>query len=138
MAKRGTTAPIDVDQLEKLCALQATDVEIAAWFDTSVRTIERRRKEAKFAEVMERGKARGRISIRRAQMKMLEAGNATMGIWLGKQYLGQTDQVEYRGEITLAAMIAIPRGIPDFPAPEPLQLSRSTEDEDALDVQGKT
>jgi hypothetical protein len=141
LAKRGTTVAIDLDQLEKLCALQATDVEVAAWFNVSTRTIERRRKEAKFAEIMERGKARGRISIRRAQMKMLENGNATMGIWLGKQYLGQTDQVEYRGELTLAAMVVIPRAIPDtpgFPEPEPLQLSRSNEDDDALDIPTKT
>ena len=42
---------------------------------------------------MERGKARGRISVRRMQMKLLEEGNATMGVWLGKQILGQVDQV---------------------------------------------
>jgi hypothetical protein len=40
---------------------------------------------------MARGKGKGRVSIRRAQMKLLEAGNATMGVWLGKQYLGQRD-----------------------------------------------
>jgi hypothetical protein len=40
---------------------------------------------------MERGKAKGRISIRRMQMKLLEEGNATMGVWLGKNVLGQTD-----------------------------------------------
>ena len=43
------------------------------------------------------GKAKGKISIRRAQLKMLEAGNATMGVWLGKQYLDQTDELEIRG-----------------------------------------
>ena len=40
---------------------------------------------------MTRGRAKGRISVRRAQMKLLEAGNATMGVWLGKQLLGQRD-----------------------------------------------
>jgi len=40
---------------------------------------------------MARGKGKGRLSIRRAQMKLLEKGNATMGVWLGKQYLGQRD-----------------------------------------------
>ena len=84
---------IDVIELEKLCSLQCTDIEIAAWFNVSVRTIESRRKNPKFAEAMERGKARGRISVRRAQMRLLEAGNATMGIWLGKQLLGQKDIV---------------------------------------------
>ena len=72
--------------------LQCTDEEIAAWFGVSTRTIERRRLQPGFAEVMQRGKAKGRISIRRLQMKLLEEGNATMGVWLGKQLLGQNEQ----------------------------------------------
>src|SRR5438093_12960308 len=86
--------PIDLDELEKLSAMQCTDEEVAAWFGVSTRTIERRRKSPAFAEVMERGRAKGRISIRRAQLKMLEDGNATMGVWLGKNYLQQTDSME--------------------------------------------
>ena len=83
--------PIDALYLEKLCSLQCTNAEIAAWFGCSERTIEKRSKEPELAEVMARGKGKGRVSIRRAQMKLLEAGNATMGVWLGKQYLGQRD-----------------------------------------------
>jgi hypothetical protein len=82
---------IDLEQLEKLCSLHCTDPDIAAYFGCTVRTIENRRKEQEFAEVMERGRAKGRISVRRAQMKLLEGGNATMGVWLGKQLLGQRD-----------------------------------------------
>src|SRR5580765_6836051 len=111
MAQRGTTARIDAVELEKLCAMQATDEEIAAWFGVSTRTIERRRKVRKFADVMDRGRAKGRLSVRRMQMKLLEAGNATMGVWLGKQYLGQTDQLEQRAEISLSAVLALPRGM---------------------------
>ena len=84
---------IDLESLEKLCQLQCTDQEIAGWFGVSTRTIENRRKQPEFAEVMERGRAKGRISVRRAQMKMLEGGNGTMGVWLGKQVLGQRDVV---------------------------------------------
>lgn len=84
---------IDLEQLEKLCALQCTDVEIAAWFQVSLRTIEKRRRLAKFADAMQRGRAKGRISVRRHQMKLLEAGNATMAVWLGKQLLGQRDLI---------------------------------------------
>src|SRR5690348_16795643 len=98
MAKRGITARIDLAELEKLCVLQCTDVEIAAWFGVTTRTIERRRKAKEFAEIMDRGKAKGRISVRRQQMKLLESGNATMGVWLGKQLLGQTDH--YSHDIT--------------------------------------
>jgi hypothetical protein len=94
---------IDLVELEKLCTLSCTDEEIAAWFGTSTRTIERRRREPKFAEIMARGKAKGRISVRRMQMKLLEQGNATMGVWLGKQLLGQRDQIatEVRPRISL-------------------------------------
>ena len=95
MAKRGTTAKIDLAELERLSAMQCTDEEIGAWFGVTTRTIERRRKVRKFAEVMDRGKAKGRISVRRQQMKLLEAGNATMGVWLGKNILGQVDQVRH-------------------------------------------
>jgi hypothetical protein len=82
---------IDLVELEKLCVLQCTDEEMAAWLGVSVRTLESRRKQPQFAEVMNRGKVKGRISVRRAQMKLLDAGNATMGVWLGKQLLGQRD-----------------------------------------------
>lgn len=95
MAQRGTTAKIDLAELERLCAMQATDEEIAAWFNVTTKTIERRRKKKAFAEVMNRGKAKGRISVRRAQLKLLEAGNATMGVWLGKNILHQVDEVRH-------------------------------------------
>src|SRR5438552_16855587 len=85
--------PIHIDpmELEKLCALQCTDEEIAAWFGTSTRTIETRRKQPQFAGAMQRGKVKGRVSVRRTQMKLLEAGNAMIAVWLGKQLLGQRD-----------------------------------------------
>ena len=71
--------------------LHCTDEELAAFFTVSTRTIESRRRQPQFAEVMNRGKAKGRIAVRRQQMKLMEAGNAAMGIWLGKQLLGQRD-----------------------------------------------
>jgi hypothetical protein len=82
---------LDMVELEKLCALGCTHEELAAWFGCSVRTIENYAKKTEVAEVMARGRAKGRISVRRAQLKLLEKGNATMGVWLGKQLLGQRD-----------------------------------------------
>jgi hypothetical protein len=96
MAQRGTRAKIDLAELERLSAMQCTDEEIAAWFGVTTRTIERRRKVKKFAVVMDRGKAKGRISVRRQQMKLLESGNSTMGVWLGKNILGQVDEVRHQ------------------------------------------
>ena len=110
MAERGTRAEIDRNELERLCVLHCTDEELAGWFGVTTRTIERRRLEPAFAQVMERGKAKGRISIRRMQMKLLEQGNATMGVWLGKQLLGQTDQLsfEMRGQPVLIVIPSAP------------------------------
>jgi hypothetical protein len=105
LAERGTRTEIDLTELEKLSQLQCTDEEIAAWFNVSPRTIERRRLEPEFAEVMTRGKAKGRISVRRMQMKLLEEGNATMGVWLGKQILGQTDQISVDTSIQVAVLL---------------------------------
>ncbi len=104
--------------------MQCTDEEIAHWFSVTTKTIERRRKEPEFAEVMERGKAKGRISLRRQQLKLLEAGNATMGVWLGKQYLGQTDEIRHDVSFQGFALM-LPRGMP-----EPL----SPDDEHVIDV----
>ena len=106
MARRGTAANINLGELEKLAAMQCTDEEIAAWFGVSTRTIERRRKSRVFAEIIERGKAKGRISLRRAQLKMLEDGNSTMGVWLGKQYLGQRDEVAVSSMQTISVTIS--------------------------------
>jgi len=107
---RGTTVKIDLAEPERLSAMQCTDEEIAAWFKGTTRTIERRRKKRAFAEVTDRGKAKGRISVRRMQMKLLEQGNATMGVWLGKQILGQTDEVRHEVNGTLAHLsVILPR-----------------------------
>jgi hypothetical protein len=127
MARRGTTAKIDLVELEKLCVLQCTDEELAAWFNVTTRTIERRRKKKSFAEVMARGKAKGRISVRRMQMKLLENGNATMGVWLGKNILGQTDEVHHQFD-PLRACVSIV--LPRLP-PEPL---KEIDDENTIDI----
>jgi hypothetical protein len=89
--------PINLADLEKLCAMQCTDVELAAWFRVSLRTIQNRRKQPKFAEHMERGRAQGRMTVRRAQFRLLEAGNASIAIWMGKQVLGQRDTMQIAG-----------------------------------------
>jgi hypothetical protein len=90
-------AQIDLRELEKLSSLQCSDEEIAAWFGVSVRTIQTRRKQSLFAEAMRRGQARGRISVRRAQWRLLEAGNGPIAVWLGKNLLGQKDTMQITG-----------------------------------------
>ena len=84
---------IDVVELEKLCGMQCTDEEIAAFFGVSKRTIERRRKVAKFSEAMEQGKAKGRVSVRRNLFRLASAGNIAAAIFLAKNLLGYKDFV---------------------------------------------
>jgi hypothetical protein len=84
-------AQIDLEELGKLAALQCTDEEVAAWFGVSTRTIERRRKAAEFNDVMDRGKAKGRVSLRRSLWKLAHAGNPAANIFLSKNLLGYRD-----------------------------------------------
>ena len=130
MARRGTTAKIDLVELEKLCVLQCTDEELAAWFNVTTRTIERRRKKKSFAEVMARGKAKGRISVRRMQMKLLENGNATMGVWLGKNILGQTDEVHHQIDARSVSVCVMVPGS----SPSPSEALKQIDDENTIDV----
>src|SRR4051812_49206899 len=84
---------IDLAELEKLCGMQCTDEEIAAFFGVSTRTIERRRKIQRFGEVMDRAKAKGRVSVRRSLFKLAAAGNVAAAIFLSKNLLGYRDVV---------------------------------------------
>jgi hypothetical protein len=77
--------------VEKLCALQCTDEEIASFFSVSSRTIERRKKQPAFAEAMARGKARGRLSLRRSLWGLAAKGNPAANIFLSKNLLGYKD-----------------------------------------------
>ncbi len=81
-------AKIDLVELEKLCTLQCTDEEIAAFFGVSTRTIERRRRVQKYADVMDRAKAKGRVSVRRHLFRLANAGNIAAAIFLAKNLLG--------------------------------------------------
>ena len=82
---------IDLAELEKLCGLQCTDAEIAAFFGVSTRTIVRRRRVQKFNEIMENARAKGRVSVRRALFKLANAGNVAAAIFLSKNLLGYRD-----------------------------------------------
>lgn len=92
---------IDETQFKKLCGLQCTEEEIAGFFDCSVDTIERWCKRVfkqTFAEAFKNYSAGGKVSLRRYQFELAKK-NAAMAIWLGKQYLGQTDAVEMTANI---------------------------------------
>lgn len=120
MAGRGRPRKqIDQDQFEKLCGLQCPLDEIADFFDCSPDTVENWCKRTyqddngrpmTFSEVFTQKRGRGKISLRRAQFELAKK-NAAMAIFLGKQYLGQSDtpvQDGKTGEI-LASLQALIR-----------------------------
>ena len=76
---------IDGEQVKKLAALQCTYQEMAAFFDCDETTLRRN-----FASVIKEGKEAGKMSLRRYQFELAKK-SAAMAIFLGKNYLNQTD-----------------------------------------------
>ena len=108
---------IDQKQFEKLCELQCTLAEIAGWFPCSEDTIERwcrRTYKSGFNAVYAEKREAGKISLRRAQFRLAEK-NAAMAIFLGKQYLGQSDDPgkHAKGETTEDKLDRLLDGISD-------------------------
>lgn len=86
----------DRKEFEGLCALQCTQAEICSFFDCDHKTLTKWVKQeyhADYSQVYKEKAERGKISLRRWQFKQAEK-SATMAIFLGKQYLGQTEKLE--------------------------------------------
>lgn len=82
---------IDYELVEKLAYIQCTQEEISSILGISTRTLQ---KDKEFLRIYKNGMDNGKMSLRRLQWKAAEKGNNTMLIWLGKQYLNQTDKQE--------------------------------------------
>lgn len=90
---------------ESLCGLQCTKLEICDWFDIEDDTLERLIKEKYgkgFSEIFQRKRNIGKTSLRRKQWKLAET-NPAMAIFLGKNYLDQTDKqsIEQTSSVTI-------------------------------------
>lgn len=87
------------ENFDKLLALQCTRREIAAFYGRSEDWIADRVQDVKgmtFQQYSALVKPKGLVSLRRKQMEMALAGDRTMLVWLGKQYLGQADKMDSR------------------------------------------
>lgn len=90
--------PFDKRQFEAMCRIHCTEKEICdilgyAKHDTlnaKLKVIYGKTFEEVYPEFASQGKA----SLRRMQWKSAESGSNAMLIWLGKQYLGQSDKQE--------------------------------------------
>jgi len=79
---------IDLNLVEQLATIQCTQEEIAQVLGVSVRTLQRNKE---FCQLYKKGQDEGRASLRRYQWKAAAGGDRTMLVWLGKQYLSQSD-----------------------------------------------
>ncbi len=89
-------ATINQKVFESLCAIQCTQEEILSVLNISDKTLNswcNSTYDKNFSEVFKEKRQGGKASLRRNQWRMAEK-NPTMAIWLGKQYLNQTDNVE--------------------------------------------
>jgi hypothetical protein len=85
---------IDKKQFESLCGIQCTLEEVCQFFDCDEKTLNKWCKENyrdTFSHVFKTKRGVGRVSLRRAQYQAALKGNSSLLIWLGKQYLDQTD-----------------------------------------------
>jgi len=89
------TKEIDYNMFVNLCKIQCTEAEVCSVLEVTDKTLNLRLKDKYgqgFSEVFKKFAEHGKASLRRFQFKSAEGGNATMQIWLGKQYLNQKDR----------------------------------------------
>jgi hypothetical protein len=109
--------PIDLSVVENLAAIGATDEEIARLLGMSVTKFSPMKKEVpELAEALEKGKANGKLSLRRKMFKTAMVGNIfQMQMFLAKNLLGYSDnqRVEHSGEIGVKEKV-VPTPDPDM------------------------
>ncbi len=90
------------EQFEALCRMWCTESEICSFFATTDKTLSKwlkRQYKMTFSEAYKKFSEEGNISLRRAQFKSaIDRENVTMQIWLGKQYLGQSEEFHVKAE----------------------------------------
>ncbi len=87
---------IDYKKLDSLCFIQCTGEEISAILDIDYSNLNKKLKNETgktFTQYYAEKRSGGKMSLRRRQFAMSET-NPTMAIWLGKNWLGQSDKTE--------------------------------------------
>jgi hypothetical protein len=99
MAKMKTKplAEIDWEQVDKMCGIHCTGEEIAGILGVDYDTLNaacKREKKLGFSDYFKQKSSSGKMSLRRRQYTSAMEGNPTMMVWLGKNWLGQSDKTE--------------------------------------------
>ena len=80
-----------LETIEKLASVFCTDEEIASFMGVTVETLLNNKNKSSFLEYIKRGLERGKATLRRKQFELAMKGNCTMLIWLGRNYLNQSE-----------------------------------------------
>ena len=97
--KTGTPPkPIDWNQLATLAGLHCTQEEAAGFLGVSVSTLwaryEIEHNDESFGDFMRRNRDGGKAKLRVMQLESANKGSVPMQIFLGKNWLGQSDRIE--------------------------------------------
>ena len=99
----------DVNKVRELAKFMYTDREIAIMLGMAYCTFKiHKADDPAIREAIREGKAKGCASLRATQMGLAMKGNTTLLVWLGKQYLDQSEKVVHAND-------------PDNPMPAPTQ-----------------
>ena len=104
---------ISQKQFETLCGIQCTLEEICAVLDVDNETLIRwckRTYKKTFSQVYPSKKSVGKMSLRRTQFRLAERSTA-MAIFLGKNYLGQSDHLAIVDNTPIEKLDGILNGI---------------------------
>jgi hypothetical protein len=110
---------LDPQLFENLCSIFCTQAEICEIMsvdDMTLRGWVERQYGESFSDVYKKHAGKGKMSLRRAQLKMAQT-NPTMAIWLGKQFLNQLDRIEEQITGSVVIKNEVPAGDTDAPLP---------------------
>ena len=103
MTKKPTGRPpfiLSDDQfktIEGMARIQCTQDEICDIYGVTDKTLNlalQKHSSVSFSDLIKKNMSHGKASLRRSQWKAADKGVPSVLIWLGKQYLGQKDQVD--------------------------------------------
>jgi hypothetical protein len=92
---------INIELVKQLCAIHATDAEVAACCGVSIETITRRKRDdPTFATMMHDARMTGKASVRRTLYMQAASGqNPAFTMFWAKNHLGMADKPEDTGPI---------------------------------------
>jgi hypothetical protein len=118
---------LNLELIRQLCAIHATDAEIAACCGVSQDTLTRRKQsDPFFAQMMADARLTGKASVRRTLFVQASSGqNPAFTMFWAKNHLGMSDKPEDAGPIAQdqarrikQALDAIDNAVTDEPSPE--------------------